>query len=79
MAKILVVDDIMIMRQVITNYLQKLGHDVVSEATNLDRALQQYKILKPDITIMDITMPAKRSIKNSINALKLIKELNNKE
>lgn len=74
MAKILIVDDIAIMRNVIKRHLEKLGHTVIAEAENGHRALNQYKRFNPDIVTMDITMPAENGVKNGIDSLKLIKE-----
>lgn len=74
MAKFLVVDDIAIMRHIIKGHLEKLGHTVVAEAGDGDRALQQYKVFKPDVVTMDITMPAENGVKNGIEALRLIKD-----
>lgn len=74
MAKVLVVDDIAIMRHIIKGHLEKLGHTVVAEAGDGNKALQQYKLFKPDIVSMDITMPAENGVKNGIEALRLIKE-----
>lgn len=74
MAKILVVDDIAIMRHVIKKHLEKLGHTVIAEAENGNQSIEQYKIYRPDIVTMDITMPAENGIKNGIEAVKLIKE-----
>lgn len=74
MAKILVVDDIAIMRSVIKRHLEKLGHIVIAEAENGHRAVNQYKRFNPDIVTMDITMPAENGVKNGIDSLKLIKE-----
>ncbi len=74
MAKVLIVDDIAIMRNVIKKHLEKLGHTVVAEAENGHRAVNQYKRFNPDIVTMDITMPAENGVKNGIDSLKLIKE-----
>lgn len=74
MAKILIVDDIAIMRNVIKRHLEKLGHTVIAEAENGHRALNQYKRFNPDIVTMDITMPAENGVKNGFDSLKLIKE-----
>ena len=57
MAKILIVDDIAIMRNVIKRHLEKLGHTVIAEAENGHRAINQYKDLIRYCK-MDITMPA---------------------
>lgn len=75
MARILIVDDIAIMRNVIKRHLEKLGHTVVAEAENGHRAVFQYKLFNPDIVTMDITMPAENGVKNGIDSLKLIKEI----
>jgi len=74
MAKVLIVDDLTIMRQTIKGHINKLGHKVIAEATNGDEAIKLYKNTKPDIVTMDITMPAFNGILNGIDALKLIRE-----
>lgn len=62
MAKVLVVDDALFMRKMITDTLAKLGHEVVGEATNGAEAVERYQELKPDITTLDITMPEKDGV-----------------
>ena len=69
MARVMVVDDISIMRFTIKDRLQKLGHEIVAEASNGYNAIEQYKIFKPDLVTMDITMPAEQGVKNGIEAL----------
>lgn len=59
MARILVVDDAKFMRMMITNILEKAGHEVVGEAVDGDDALVQYQKCTPDLVTMDITMPNK--------------------
>ena len=71
MAKILIVDDIAIMRNVIKRHLEKLGHTVIAEAENGHRAINQYKRFNPDIVTMDITMPEM----DGITAVKEIKKI----
>jgi two-component system chemotaxis response regulator CheY len=56
MAKILVVDDAEFLRVRITKMLSGEGHDIV-EAENGVKAVGIYKSLKPDLVLMDITMP----------------------
>jgi two-component system chemotaxis response regulator CheY len=57
MARILVVDDAMFIRKLVSEYLRDEGHTVVGEACNGVEAVQLYKELNPDVTTLDITMP----------------------
>lgn len=54
--KILIVDDAKFMRVTLGSILKKAGYEVV-EASNGAEAVQQYKIERPDLVTMDITMP----------------------
>ena len=70
MAKnILVVDDAAFMRMMIKDILTKNGYNVVGEAENGAKAMEKYNELKPDLVLMDITMPEV----DGIQALKNIK------
>ena len=69
MAKILVVDDAAFMRMMIKDILTKNGYEVAGEAENGVVAVSKYAELKPDLVLMDITMPEK----DGIQALKDIK------
>lgn len=62
MAKVLVVDDAMFMRKVVTDALNSGGHEVIGEAANGQEAVDRFKELHPDVTTMDITMPEKDGI-----------------
>ena len=71
MAKnILIVDDAAFMRMMIKDILTKNGYNVVGEAENGLKAVEKYTELKPDLVLMDITMPEL----DGIGALKKIKE-----
>jgi len=54
---ILLVDDAAFMRMMLKDILTKNGYNVVGEAENGVKAIEKYKELKPDLTILDITMP----------------------
>ena len=56
MAKILVVDDAAFMRMRAAKLLTEEGHQVL-EAENGAVALKVYKDQKPDVVLLDITMP----------------------
>ena len=72
MAKILIVDDAKIMRANLKNMLVHLEHNVIGEAENGYQAIEKYKLFKPDIVTMDITMPSTNGIENGIDAVKHI-------
>lgn len=70
MAKnILICDDAAFMRMMIKDILTKNGYNVAGEAENGKRAVEKYNELKPDLVLMDITMPEM----DGIQALKAIK------
>lgn len=68
---ILIVDDASFMRMTLKNLLESEGYIVVGEAQDGRMAVQKYKELKPDLVIMDITMPEM----SGDEALKEIKSL----
>ena len=56
-ARVLIVDDLAFIKLIIKDTLEKTGFEVAGEASNGIEAIEQYKRLKPDIVLMDITMP----------------------
>ena len=72
MAKnILICDDAAFMRMMIKYILTKNGYTVAGEAENGVKAVEKYSEVKPDLVLMDITMPEM----DGIQALKKIKEV----
>ena len=59
MARVLVVDDAVFMRKVVSDALTKGGHEVIGEAANGQEAVDQFQSLKPEVMTLDITMPEK--------------------
>ena len=57
MAKILLVDDAAFMRMMIKDTLNKNGYSDTYEAADGLIAVEKYEEVKPDLVIMDITMP----------------------
>lgn len=55
--KIMLVDDAAFMRMTIKNCLTKAGYDDIIEAPDGQAAVEIYQKEKPDLVIMDITMP----------------------
>ncbi len=66
--KILIVDDAMFMRKLMSDILKKAGYEVVAEAGNGEEAFNKYKEFVPDLVTMDITMPDV----NGIEGVKMI-------
>lgn len=66
------------MRMMLKRVLTDLGHEVIAEAGNGEEAVAMYRVLKPDITTMDITMPkldgigAVKAIRSEDRAAKII-------
>ncbi len=57
MARIFVVDDAKFMRMTLSNILKNANHEIVGEAENGKDAVRLYREYKPDLVLMDITMP----------------------
>lgn len=74
MANILVVDDALFVRETIRRILEANGHVMVGEAENGREAIQKYEAIKPDIVLLDITMP----VVSGLEALKGIKNVDPK-
>jgi two-component system chemotaxis response regulator CheY len=67
----MLVDDAGFMRMMIKNYLSKAGYTNFVEGEDGQRAVELYQQEKPDLVIMDITMPNM----NGIDALREIKKI----
>ena len=67
---VLITDDAMFMRVTLRNMLVNNGYVVVGEAVNGQDAVEKYAACKPDVVLMDITMP----IMDGILACRAIKE-----
>ena len=71
MAKVMICDDAAFMRMMIKDILTKNGYEIAAEAENGQKAVEKYPEAKPDLVLMDITMPEM----DGIEALKKIKAL----
>ena len=57
MANILIVDDALFIRVILSEIITKAGHTIVGTAEDGADGANKYKELKPDLVFMDITMP----------------------
>lgn len=71
MARVLVVDDALFMRRMLSDILKKEGIEICGEAENGKEAIEKYQQLKPDLVTMDIVMPKIEEI-DGIGAVKEI-------
>jgi two-component system chemotaxis response regulator CheY len=69
MARLLVVDDAMIMRKLIRDVAVEAGWVVAGEAANGAEAVALYEKLRPDLVTMDLVMP----VMGGNEALRLIR------
>lgn len=68
---VLICDDAAFMRMMIKDILTKNGYNIAGEAENGKKAVEKFNETKPDLVLMDITMPEM----DGIQALKKIKEM----
>jgi len=66
--RILVVDDAAFMRMMIKDILTKNGYEVCAEAEDGLKAVEKYVKEKPDLVMMDITMP-------NMNGIEAVREI----
>ena len=69
--RVLLVDDIEFMQFIEKNMLEEAGYEIVGQARDGVEAVEKFQELKPDIVIMDISMPKM----DGVSALKKIMEI----
>ncbi|MCR4650445.1 MAG: response regulator [Lachnospiraceae bacterium] len=57
MAGLLICDDALFVRGALSKIVTEDGHRVLAEASDGEEAIRLYKAYKPDLVMMDITMP----------------------
>jgi two-component system chemotaxis response regulator CheY len=68
---VLIVDDLTFIKIVLRDIIEKAGFRVVGEASNGEQAITLYQDTRPDVVLMDITMPGM----DGLTALKKIREI----
>jgi two-component system chemotaxis response regulator CheY len=54
---VLICDDAVFMRTMISDILEESGYEIVGQAETGVQAIERYKSLRPDLVTMDIVMP----------------------
>lgn len=72
--RVLIVDDAIFMRKMISDILVENGMEVVGEADTGAKAVEKYMELRPDLVTMDIIMPEM----NGIDAVRKVVEFDSK-
>jgi two-component system chemotaxis response regulator CheY len=72
MVSVLVVDDSLYTRNVLSKILIESGYDRVVEASNGDEALDRYQKSRPDLVLLDIVMSGGVEAQNGLEALERI-------
>ena len=68
---VLIVDDLAFIKIVLRDIIEKAGFRVIGEASNGEQAISMYQDTRPDVVLMDITMPGM----DGLTALKKIREI----
>ncbi|HEY9595027.1 MAG TPA: response regulator [Spirochaetia bacterium] len=68
---VLIVDDLAFIKIVLRDIIESAGFRVVGEASNGEQAIARYQDTRPDVVLMDITMPGM----DGLTALKKIRVL----
>jgi two-component system chemotaxis response regulator CheY len=71
MKRLLVVDDALFMRKMISGVAAEAGWEVVAEASNGAEAVKLYQEHRPDLVTMDLVMP----VMGGLEALRQIREI----
>ncbi len=74
MARVLIVDDAIFMRRMLSDIVKGAGHEVAGEAGDALEAIRKYEELRPDVVTMDIVMPRQGDM-DGMGALKRILEI----
>ncbi len=72
--QIMIVDDALFMRKMISGILQEEGYDICAQASCAKEAVEKFKEFRPDLVTMDIVMPMMEEL-DGIGAVREIVKL----
>ena len=67
--RVLIVDDHEVVRKGVRSLLVRSGYDVCGEGVDGEDAVEKAKLLKPDVIVMDVSMPKL----NGLEATRLVR------
>ncbi len=70
--RVLVADDSILIRDIIRLHLERLGFQVVGEATNGAQAITLFRTLRPDFVTLDVIMPQVEGV-DALMAFRMMK------
>ena len=73
--RVVVAEDVMLMREGIVHLLRDAGVEVVGEAADGDELLRQAHLLRPDVVVVDIRMPPSHTDEGLVAAGRIRTEL----
>jgi len=62
MTRLMIVDDSLFQRKYLGKMIEKMGWEVVGEASNGREAIEKYHLSRPDLVLMDLLMPEMEGI-----------------
>lgn len=68
--RVLIVDDLAFMREAIRDILEHAGFEVAGEAADGAAGIEGYVSLRPDVVLMDITMPVMDGLRSLAGILR---------
>ncbi len=77
MKRILIVDDVPYMRQMLAKLLAAEGYEICAQAGHAREAVEKYKEMLPDLVTMDIVMPNMEDL-DGIGAVREIRKFDPK-
>ena len=72
--KVLIVDDNIMIRGMVRDLLEQMGHEVAGEAEEGDEAVRVFSALRPDVVFLDLILPGK----SGMEVLEEIREIDPK-
>jgi two-component system chemotaxis response regulator CheY len=70
-ARILIIDDALFMRKLLSDIFVAQGHEIAGVGASAKEAIEKFGILKPDLMTLDVEMPQESGV-NTLEAVQII-------